>query len=116
MDDLLQKSSAENRDKLLDISRNLKNSISFEKDWDKIKLHFEKVHPQFFSILSGQFPNLTPNELKHCAYIKMNMSNKETANLLGIDHNSVKMSRYRIKKKIGLSQEEDLTAYIQSIF
>lgn len=115
MDGLLHKSSAENRDKLLDISRSLKQSINFEKDWDKIKLHFEKVHPDFFRKLSGSYPNLTPNELKHCAYIKMNMSNKETANLLGVDHNSVKMSRYRIKKKMNLEPEVDLTSHIQNV-
>lgn len=115
MDELLHKSSAENRDKLLDISRNLKQNINFEKDWDKIKLHFEKVHPDFFRKLSENYPNLTPNELKQCAYIKINMSNKETANLLGVDHNSVKMSRYRIKKKMNLEPEVDLTSHIQNL-
>ncbi|WP_300673192.1 hypothetical protein [Soonwooa sp.] len=115
MQQLLNDTSIENRDKLLEITRNLKQSISFEKDWDKIKLHFEKVHPDFFIKLSETYPNLTQNELKHCAYIKMNMSNKETANLLGVDHTTVKMSRYRIKKKINLSQEDDLAQFIQNI-
>lgn len=115
MDNLLTHSSDENRAKILDITRNIKQSISFEKDWDKIKLHFENVHPQFFTKLSEICPQLTQNELKHCAYIKMNMSNKETANLLGVDHNTVKMSRYRIKKKLELPQEEDLTQFINNI-
>lgn len=115
MDNLLSNSSDENRSKILDITRNIKQSISFEKDWDKIKLHFEKVHPEFFSKLSEICPQLTQNELKHCAYIKMNMSNKETANLLGVDHNTVKMSRYRIKKKLELPQEEDLTQFINNV-
>lgn len=115
MDNLLTNSSEENRSKILDITRNIRQSISFEKDWDKIKLHFEKVHPEFFTKLSETYPQLTQNELKHCAYIKMNMSNKETANLLGVDHNTVKMSRYRIKKKLELPQEEDLTHFINNI-
>lgn len=115
MDGLLNNSSEENRSKILDITRNIKQSISFEKDWDKIKLHFEKVHPEFFSKLSEICPQLTQNELKHCAYIKMNMSNKETANLLGVDHNTVKMSRYRIKKKLELAQEDDLTQFIGAV-
>lgn len=115
VDNLLSNSSEENRSKILDITRNIKQSISFEKDWDKIKLHFEKVHPEFFTKLSEICPQLTQNELKHCAYIKMNMSNKETANLLGVDHNTVKMSRYRIKKKLELPQEDDLTQFINNI-
>lgn len=112
---MLEKSTDEGRGKLLEISKNIKQNINFEKDWDKIKLHFEKVHPEFFAKLSEICPQLTQNELKHCAYIKMNMSNKETANLLSIDYNSVKMSRYRIKKKLNLSQEEDLTQFIHNI-
>lgn len=112
---MLENTSDESRSKLLEISKNIKQNINFEKDWDKIKLHFEKVHPDFFVKLSEICPQLTQNELKHCAYIKMNMSNKETSNLLGVDHNTVKMSRYRIKKKLNLSQEEDLTQFIQAI-
>lgn len=115
MKEVLNDSSNENRDKLLNISKNIKQSINFEKDWDKIKLHFEKVHPDFFSKLSQICPQLTQNELKHCAYIKINMNNKETATLLGVDYNTVKMSRYRIKKKLELQQEEDLTQFIQQI-
>lgn len=115
IDGLLSHSSEANRAKILDITRNIRQSINFEKDWDKIKLHFEKVHPEFFAKLSETCPQLTQNELKHCAYIKMNMSNKETANLLGVDHNTVKMSRYRIKKKMELPQEADLTQVINNI-
>lgn len=97
------------------LQQNIRHSINFDHDWDKVKLHFEKVHPDFFSRLTEICPALTPNELKHCAYIKMNMSIKETANLLNIDYNSVKMSRYRIKKKLNLDPESDLVEFIQNI-
>lgn len=98
------------------LQQNIRHSINFDNDWDKVKLHFEKVHPDFFARLTEICPQLTPNELKHCAYIKMNMSIKETANLLNIDYNSVKMSRYRIKKKLNLEPETDLVEFIHNIY
>lgn len=97
------------------LQQHIRHSINFDHDWDKVKLHFEKVHPDFFSRLAEICPQLTPNELKHCAYIKMNMSIKEASNLLNIDYNSVKMSRYRIKKKLNLEPEADLVEFIHNI-
>lgn len=111
----IAKTNGDGKSELQNISKIIRQSISFESDWDKIKLHFEKVHPEFFQKLQAEYPQLTQNELKHCAYIKMNMNNKETANLMNIDANSVKMNRYRIKKKLNLAPEDDLNALIQQI-
>lgn len=111
----LVKDNLQSRNELMAISKNIKNQISFENDWSKIKLHFEKVHPEFFDKLSAICPALTQNDLKNCAYIKMKLNHKEIASLMGLDYNSVKMARYRIKKKLNLSQEEDLNQYIESL-
>ena len=111
----IAKTEGQGKSELQNISKTIRQSISFESDWDKIKLHFEKVHPEFFQKLQAGFPQLTQNELKHCAYIRMNMNNKETANLMNIDANSVKMNRYRIKKKMNLDPEDDLNAIIQQL-
>lgn len=111
----IAKTEGQGKSELQNISKTIRQSISFESDWDKIKLHFEKVHPEFFQKLQAGFPHLTQNELKHCAYIRMNMNNKETANLMNIDANSVKMNRYRIKKKMNLAPEDDLNAIIQQL-
>lgn len=111
----ISKSIGQEKTDLQNINRTIRQSISFEHDWDKIKLHFEKVHPGFFQKLQHQYPALTQNELKHCAYIRMNMNNKETANLMNVDSNSVKVSRYRIKKKLNLTPEEDLNVFMSNI-
>lgn len=100
---------------LLDMSRNLQQHMNFEGDWDKVMIHFERVHPQFFNKLKAICPDLTMNELRQAAYIRINMTNKEVANLLNIDDASVKMSRYRLKKKLKLSPEASLTSFIMSI-
>ena len=48
--------------------------LSEENNWDKFKMHFEEVHPSFFTKLKEKHPNLTENELRLCAYCKMNIS------------------------------------------
>ena len=86
-----------------------------DRDWDTFKVHFEKVHPAFFSALKQACPELSPNDLKHCAYLRINLSVKEVAQMLGINAQSVNQSRYRLKKKLGLSTEDSLSDYIQTI-
>ncbi|HWV66915.1 tetratricopeptide repeat protein [Chitinophaga sp.] len=98
-----------------DVQRLIRHNLRLSDNWHKFKLHFEEVHPAFFDKLIGLSPGLSQNELKHCAYIRMNMSNKQVASLLNVHPDSVKMSRYRIKKKFGLSPEDDLTRYILSL-
>jgi tetratricopeptide (TPR) repeat protein len=105
----------DNRDLLKRMSRSVRQQIRFEDDWEKIKVHFEGVHPDFFHRLQALSSALSDHELRHCAYIKMKFSTKEIAGLLGIDANSVKVSRYRIKKKILGDLETDLTEFIQKI-
>ncbi|SFC75801.1 hypothetical protein SAMN05421780_109105 [Flexibacter flexilis DSM 6793] len=102
-----------NQKQLHKISQTIRRNMNFDDDWEKIKVHFEGVHPNFFERLSVS--SLTDHELRHCAYIKMKFSPKEIASLLHIDVNSVRVSRYRIKKKLGLDTEQDLPDYINLI-
>ncbi len=97
---------------LRQMSQIIRQSIRFDDDWERIKLHFEGVHPSFFQSLKELAPSLTDHELRHCAYIKMKFGTKEIATLLGIDHNSVKVARYRLKKKLGLPPEQEIPDYI----
>jgi tetratricopeptide (TPR) repeat protein len=106
-------SSEENKTQIQQISKSIRRNMNFDDDWQKIKAHFEGVHPDFFDKLS--LTGLTDHELRHCAYIKMKFNQKEIASLLNIDVKSVRISRYRIKKKLGLEQDLDLPEYISSI-
>ncbi|NJO89463.1 MAG: hypothetical protein HC831_11285 [Chloroflexia bacterium] len=62
-----------------------------------------------------KYPDLTPNELKLCALTKLNLNIKETASLLNISPNSVKVARYRLKKRMGLSQDQSLTTFFANL-
>lgn len=94
------------------IQGRIKENIRLKEDWNKIKLHFEEVYPDFFKNLKAKCPELTPLELKHCAYIKMSLSVKEVARMLHVAPKSVQMSHYRLKKKLELNSEESLSGYL----
>ena len=98
-----------------DMKRTIRQHLHVADDWERVTLHFEKIHPQFFEQLRQQHPALTPNDLKQCAYLKLNLTNKDIANLLNIEPNSVKIAHYRIKKKLDLPEEENLRDYILSV-
>jgi hypothetical protein len=93
---------------LKELTRQITSNIELSDDWEHIKLHFEQVHPQFFNNLLILYPTLTIHEQKLCAYLRMKMSNKEISRLLNIAPESVKMLRYRLKKKMKLAEEENI--------
>lgn len=86
--------------------------ISTSNAWDKFKLHFESVHPHFFDRLQNRYPQLTKNELRLCAYIKMRLGNKEMASLFNLSVKGMESARYRLKKKFRLSAQNDLDQFI----
>ena len=97
------------------LSKAIESNINTEKDWEVFKVHFQEVNPDFFKNLKSSFPKLTQNDLKICAYIKIGLSNKEIAKLLNILPDSVKSTKKRLKKKLNLTAENDLTEFISKI-
>ncbi len=97
------------------ISVEINQNINLEEEWNTIKLHFEEVYPGYFKTLTEQCPKLTQLELKHCAYLKMNLSIKEIAKILHVEPKSVQMSHYRLKKKLELPEKQSVSAFAQSI-
>ncbi len=85
----------------------------YEEDWERLKMHFDTIHSGFFSRLKKKYPELTQSELRHCAYIKLQMFTSEIAQMLNIDNKSVQASRYRIKKKMRLPQDVDLKKFLE---
>lgn len=83
-----------------------------DNNWDEFKLHFEEVHPSFFSKIREKHPTLSLNEEKHLSYIKIGLSTKEIARLMNINPESVQIARYRLKKKLALPKEQNIYNYI----
>lgn len=88
--------------------KDIRDHTHANNSWEKFMLHFQKVHPDFFNTLTSRHHNLTTNELRMLAYIKIGMGNKEIASLTGVEPNSVKTFIYRLKKKMGLTPEDNL--------
>jgi tetratricopeptide (TPR) repeat protein len=97
------------------INKILQSNILTNEDWDNFKKAFEDIYPAFFSKLRYRYPDITASELRLSAMIKLNLSVKEMANMLGILPESVTTSRYRLKKKLGLGEDESVEDYIKKL-
>lgn len=86
--------------------------ISSEYDWQVFEANFNELHDEFFRRLKSDFPELTPGDLKLAAYLKMNLSSKEIAPLLNISLRSVENKRYRLRQKMKLTEEHNLTDFM----
>jgi DNA-binding CsgD family transcriptional regulator len=94
------------------LARLIDQHLEGDHDWEVFEESFNRVHDDFFKRLMYQFPDLTPGDLRLAAYLKMNLSSKEIAPLLNISVRGVENKRYRLRKKLGLSEEANLTEYI----
>lgn len=97
------------------LQQQIKQSLNVEKDWELFKIYFEQVNKDFFTKLLEIEPSLSPNDLRLSALIRLNMNIKEAATVFNIEPASIKSARYRLRKKLGLNQEEDLYAYMRQI-
>lgn len=99
-----------------DIKRAIKSiSVSNTQNWREFESRFVSVNSAFYEHLQERFPELTPGEQKLCALIKLNFSSKDIAQLMGISVGSAHTTRYRLRKKLGLSRDENLTEFITNI-
>lgn len=94
------------------ILRVLNEENQMDKDWEQFAIHFDKVHRDFLRNLKQHFPNLSAHELKLSAYLRMNLSSKEIAQLEHISVRGVEISRYRLRKKLQIPTETNLFEFL----
>lgn len=90
-------------------------SSGHDADWEDFNTCFESVNKNFYSKIKSLYPDISPNDLRLCALIKLNLSIKEMAGILNISPDSVKTARYRLRKKLQLNTEDNLSEFILSI-
>ena len=95
--------------------KSLSEDDNMDKEWEHFSKHFDKVHSDFLVELKEKHPAITPNELKLSAYLRMNLSTKEIAQLMNISVRGVEISRYRLRKKLALPSETSLFDYLIGI-
>lgn len=96
-------------DKLI---RLLDENLSSEDDWAIFQTNFDRIHENFFRNLHINYPELTSNDLRFCAYLRLNLSSKDIAHLMNISLKGVEVGRYRIRKKIGIPSTKSLTEFM----
>lgn len=94
------------------IIRMMTEDEKFEQDWEHFAFHFDRVHGDFLMLLKEKYPQLTASELKLCAYLRMNLSTKEMAQLMNITVRGVEVSRYRLRKKLQIPTEANLADFL----
>ena len=101
--------------KIRRIIKLINEQLEVNDDWERFSLYFDKVNNDFLRILQDKFPLLTPTDLKLCAYLRLNISTKAIADLLNLSIRGVESSRYRLRKKLDLSNDMTLFEFLGAI-
>ncbi len=109
-DNLLPK----NQPLIQSIIQNLKLNID-NTVWEEFEVRFQNVQQDFYEKLHEKFPNLTPNEIKLCAFLRLNMTTKEISSITAQSPESIHMARSRLRKKMGISRDINLISLLQEI-
>ena len=99
-------------DQLRKIQKVINEGMTDERDWNLFESSFNEAHESFFKKLKAHHPDLVPNDLKLCAYLRMNMNSKEMASLLNISLRGVEIRRYRLRKKLNLEHDKNLVEFL----
>ena len=94
------------------LSEMIEDKLSSEENWRIFEENFNEVHEDFLKRLKTEFTDLTPGDLKLAAYLRMNLASKEISPLLYISVRGVENKRYRLRKKLNLMEEDNLTEFI----
>ena len=90
------------------------NSVN-KHEWETFETNLNQINNEFIIKLSKKYQNLTPKDIKLCIYLKMNLSSKEIAPLMNISFRGVELHRYRLRKKLNLHQEENLSKFLLTL-
>lgn len=101
-----------NQFRLKHLMNKISNAIKNKDEWKLFETNFNELHEDFFKELLLTYPNLSNRDLKLCSYLKMNLSSKEIAPLMGISVRGVEVHRYRLRKKMNLDNKENLTNFL----
>ena len=83
--------------------------------WKEFELRFQEVHSEFYTTLNEKFPNLTPNEKKLCAFLRLNMTTKEISAITYQSITSITVARSRLRKKLSIDKDENLISFLENL-
>ncbi|MEL6534206.1 MAG: response regulator [Bacteroidota bacterium] len=115
LDTLGEEADLRKHDTFVRLRRKLSRALQEDRSDDSFMLHFEAVHTDFFNKVKERTDNLTANDLRLIAYIKLGMNNKEVAQMAGVEVGTVKTNLNRLKKKLQLASEDSLRQYVLNL-
>ncbi|WP_264565011.1 triple tyrosine motif-containing protein [Flavobacterium sp. N3904] len=111
----LKKTNENGNSNIKSVISTINKNITEEDSWSVFKEAFDNADKDFLKRIKQAHPTLTPNDLRLCAYLRLNLSSKEVAPLFNISVRSVEIKRYRLRKKMDLSHEQGLVEYIMEV-
>lgn len=115
MEEVISSNNRNNLDLLKVLVSEIRSHIESQSEFDNMKFHFEEVHPRFYKKLSSINSDLTHKDLRLCAFLKMQFTNKEIAFLLNISHDGIKKAIQRLRKKLKVKEKDNLRTLIFSL-
>ncbi len=102
----------EDKAKIFKVLKLIDTKLEDGSNWEYFEYNFNLIHDNFLKRMADKHPDINQNDLKICAYIRMNLSTKEIANLLNISYRTIESTRYRMRKKMCLDNDKTLNEYI----
>ena len=106
---------SESGDKIFSVIKMIDRNLNNKDDWKFFEEAFNNADKDFLKKVKSSHPSLTNNDLRLCAYLRLNLSSKDIAPLLNISLSSVEIKRYRLRKKMQLTHNEGLTDHLLSL-
>lgn len=115
LQEMVKDDKRDQKKQMQQIIHQINQSFNHEQNWKEFTTAFEQVHQSFFDNLKHHSSDLTSTDIKLIALLKVNMDSKDIAGLLGISMDSLRVARYRLRKKLNLEQGDNLSSFIQGL-
>jgi DNA-binding CsgD family transcriptional regulator len=97
------------------LNKSIIKEVNVDKSWKDLEKHIKSVHFDFLKRLKEKYPAISPREMDLSTYLLMNMSTKEIAEIMNISNGGLELARYRLRKKLDLTNKENLVGFLMSI-
>lgn len=112
LNEIMPLTNIEGKKKMTNLLKIIDSKLDDRSNWEYFEYNFNLIHDNFLKRFTEKYPDINQNDLKICAYIRMNLSTKEMANLLNVSYRTIESTRYRIRKKINIDGDITLNDYI----
>ncbi|WP_299259859.1 tetratricopeptide repeat protein [uncultured Aquimarina sp.] len=110
--DIEKSTSLEKKQLIANLNKIIRKNLRIDKDWEDFSRFFEDAHQGFYTKLKSKHEDLSTNDLKICSLVRLNLNVKEMASILGISPDSARTARYRLRKKLKLTPEQEIFTYL----